>query len=69
MKKGVSMKKTLVILAILITFGLLMGGTFLFSGITSVEVSEEDFVETFGPITSYDLCDHQPYEPDPCGLS
>ena len=70
MKGGVTnMQKTLVVLSILAVFGLLLGGAFLFGSITSVDVSEEDFVETLGPITSYDLCDNQPGEPDPCNQS
>lgn len=61
------MKKILIALVILIVFGLLIGGTFLFNGITSIEVSEQDFTKTLEPVSSYGLCDPEPNEPDPCG--
>ncbi len=63
------MKKILIALVILITLGLLIGGTFLFSGISSVKVSEEDFTKTLEPVSSYGLCDNEPGYPNPCGAS
>lgn len=64
------MNKIFTFLTVLVAFGLIFGGVFLFSGVSSVEVSEEDFVETLEPVISYTHnCDPQPYEPDNCGAS
>ena len=66
------MNKIFTLLTVLVAFGLIFGGVFLFSGVSSVEVSEEDFVETLEPVIRYshDFCDdYQPYEPNPCGGS
>ena len=68
------MEKTLITLGILIVFGLfliggfLFAGTFSFSGMTSVDVSEEDFVETLGGIVtnSHSGCSPAPGYPDDC---
>jgi len=65
MKEGVSMKKTLIILSILLVFGLLIGGVFLFSSISSVDVSEQYFVETLGPIILHS-CGSAPGYPNNC---
>ena len=62
------MNKIFTLLTILVAFGLIFGGTFLFSGVSSIDVSE-DSVETLDPVVSqsHDYCDDEPYVPDPCG--
>ncbi len=60
------MKKILIALSILAVFGLLVGGVFLFSGVSSVTVVGEDSVETVGPIIRYGHCPHEPGYPDDC---
>jgi len=57
------MSKIFTFLTVLVAFGLIFGGVFLFSSISSVDVSEEDFVETVGPIIRYSHSSCQPPEP------
>ena len=59
------MQKTLIVLCILIVFGFLIGGIFLFSSISSVEVIKQDFAETLEPVIKYS-CDPPPGYPNNC---
>ena len=65
------MNKIFTFLMVLVAFGLIFGGVFLFSGVSSVEVSEEDFVETLEPVIRYghDECYYEPGYPDNCSGS
>jgi len=62
------MSKIFTLLTVLVAFGLIFGGVFLFSGVSSVEVGE-DSVETLDPVVSYvhDPCEYIPGYPDDCG--
>ncbi|MCH8945749.1 MAG: hypothetical protein IIA85_02410 [Nanoarchaeota archaeon] len=60
------MKKTIIVLGILIVFGFIIGGIFLFNSISSVDVIKQDFVETLEPIISYSHCHHTPGYPNDC---
>ena len=67
------MNKIFTFLMVLVAFGLIFGGVFLFSGVSSVEVSEEDFVETLEPVIRYSnhyMCEGgEPGYPDNCSGS